>query len=140
MRKKVRSTAHRASNHALKPNPREEEIEKLVEDLNEFEEFRTKILPAIRKDLLAGLTPDELREKYASLVQARLIAEALTTPDAGKAGTLAKDILDRQYGKATEKKEVTVKYSDLDDESLDALLLSEEEDLRAMKTTGQKPN
>jgi len=104
----------------------------LLSDLNEFIEFRTKILPAIRKDLATGMSAPELRKKYAALVQARIITEALTTPDAGKATALAKDVIDRVEGKATEKKEVTVKYADVSDEELDALLMSEEAELAEM--------
>lgn len=105
------------------------ERDRLLEDLSEFEEFRTKIMPAIRRDLLAGMTAAELRSKYAALVQARLITDAITTPDAGKAATAGKDVLDRAYGKATEKKEVTHKFEDLSDQELDAILMSEEDEL-----------
>ena len=115
----------------------QKEYNKLLSDLSEFEEFREKILPAIRKDLMGGMSAPDLRKKYAALVQARIITEALTTPDAGKAATLAKDVMDRNEGKATEKKEVTIKYKDLSDDELDALLLSEEQELAEMMNRRQ---
>jgi hypothetical protein len=105
---------------------KEADLPSLLSDLAEFEEFRTKILPAIRTDLMKGLSAAELRKKYAALVQARILTEAITAPDAGKITALAKDVIDRVEGKPTEKKEVTVKYADLSDEELDAMLLSEE--------------
>lgn len=110
-----------------------EKQDKLYSDLEEFEAFREKILPAIRKDLMSGMTAAQLREKYSALVQARLITEAITTPDAAKASAAARDILDRAHGKATEKKEVTHKFADLSDQELDSILISEEEELAVIE-------
>jgi hypothetical protein len=65
-----------------------------------------------------------------------MISEALTTPDAAKAASIAKDLTDRSEGKPVERKEVTVKYADLPDEELDALLESEDAELKDMQTSG----
>ena len=138
MRNRARPKRKTPLGKVYDPSAQMDKLTDLVKDLNDFEEFREKILPAIRQDLLAGMTAEELRMKYSALVQARLITEALTTADSGKAGSLAKDILDRAHGKPAEKKEVTVKYSDVSDEELDALLLSEEADLNDMVTRGPK--
>lgn len=105
----------------------------LVDALIEFEDFRSTILPAIKKDLKAGLSAADLRKKYAGLVQARQITTALTSEDEGRASAAAKDIMDRAEGKATERKEVTHKYAELKDEELDAILQSEEEELKHME-------
>ena len=105
----------------------------LVQDLIDFEDFRDTVLPAIRRDISAGLTAKQLREKYASLVQARLLTEALSG-DSKTAITAAKDITDRQEGKATEKKEVMHKFDKMTDEELDAVLKSEQEDMADMET------
>lgn len=118
----------------------QEEKARLFEDLEEFELFRQKIIPAIRKDLLAGMSAAELRAKYAALVQARIITDAITTPDAGKASTAAKDVLDRTYGKATEKKEVTHKFADLPENELDAILESELKELGDLDADTKLPN
>lgn len=108
----------------------------MLGDLAEFEEFREKIIESVRKDLLAGMGAEELRKKYLPLITARMVSEALTTPDPGKAASIAKDLTDRSEGRPTEKKEITVKYADLPDDELDALLESEEDDLRSMTTRG----
>lgn len=109
-----------------------ERMERLLKDLTEFESFREQILPAIRKDLLSGYTAAQLREKYAAMIQARIITEALTNPDAGKANLAGKDIIDRVEGKATEKREVKHTFENLSDEELEAILKSEEEELEDM--------
>lgn len=138
MRNRARPKRKSRLGKVYDPAEQEDKLHDLVKDLKDFEEFREKILPAIRQDLMSGMDAEQLREKYSALVQARLITEALTTADSGKAGVIAKDILDRAHGKPTEKKEVTVKYADVSDDELDALLLSEEEDLANMSTTGPK--
>jgi len=106
----------------------QDNIADLVQDLRDFEDFRESVLPAIRRDITAGLTAKQLREKYASLVQARLLTEAMTG-ESKSAIAAAKDITDRQEGRATEKKEVTHKFDKMTDEELDAVLKSEEADL-----------
>lgn len=103
-------------------------MDNLIDDLIEFEDFREKILPAIRKDVASGMSAAELRTKYSSMVQARQITEALVA-----GGSAAKDIIDRTEGKPTEKREVKHTFDSMSDEELDALLLSEEEDLEDME-------
>lgn len=112
---------------------KENEMHKLIRDLTEFENFKATILPALRKDVQAGMKPKELREKYAALVQARVITAALVEPDNSKAANAAKDIIDRVEGKATERKEVTHKFKDMSDQELDAILKSEEAELEDMQ-------
>jgi hypothetical protein len=111
-------------------------MDQMISDLAEFEEFRTQIINSVRRDLLAGMPSDQLRKKYMPLITARMISEALTTPDAAKAASIAKDLTDRSEGKPTERKEITVKYADLPDEELDALLESEEAELKDIATRG----
>lgn len=110
----------------------QDEVADLVQDLVDFEDFRQTVLPAIRRDLAAGLTAKQLREKYASLVQARILTEALTSDDSKSAIAAARDVTDRVDGRATEKKEVTHKFDKMTDEELDAVLKSEEADLDDM--------
>lgn len=106
---------------------------KAIDQLAEFEEFKARILPAIQKDLKAGLSAKEIREKYAAMVQARLVTDALATEDAGKAAAIGKDVLDRVEGKATEKREVTHRYADLKEDEIDAILRSEMEELEQLE-------
>lgn len=105
---------------------------RLHKHIAEFEDYQT-ILASIRKDLKAGLTTKELQAKYAPLAQARVISEMLTNEDGSKALSAAKDLLDRVEGRATEKKEVTHRFKDMSDKELDAVLKSEEEDLKDME-------
>lgn len=108
-------------------------MDRLFSDLREFEDFRETILPAIRRDLQKGMSAKGLREKYASLIQARQITEAITSPDPRAALAAGKDVIDRAEGKAVEKQEITHKFDNLTDEEFDAVLKSEEEDLKDMK-------
>lgn len=98
---------------------------KALDDLAEFEEFKEKVLGMIRKDIYGGMTPEELRKKYASYVQGRVLTAVITEEDNGKALAAAKDILDRSEGKAKERHEHTHKYENLKEEELDSLLMSE---------------
>lgn len=101
----------------------------MIDALREFEEFRETLLPALRADIKSGMTPEAMRKKWQSIIQARLIQTAITSPDV-QAMAAAKDILDRSEGRATERKEITHRYADMKDEELDAILASEEEELR----------
>lgn len=106
---------------------------RLIDDLTEFEKYQKEVLKKIRQDIAAGMTAPELRKKYAAQIQGRMITDALTEEDKGKAATIGKDIIDRVEGKATEKKEVTHKFSEMSDKELDAILQSEESDLKDME-------
>jgi len=112
----------------------ETKMTSVISDLVEFEDFKEKILPAIKKDLMRGMTSKELREKYSALVQARQLTTAIASRDEGRASAAAKDIIDRTEGKATEHREVTHKYADLPDEELDAIIRSEEEELEFLES------
>ena len=111
--------------------PEQDSVATLIDNLTAFEDFTESILPALRRDIKAGMTPEDMRKKYASLVQARTITTAITSDD-GRAMAAAKDILDRNEGRATEKKEITHRYADMKDEELDAILQSEEDDLQQL--------
>ncbi len=106
---------------------------KLQKNLAAFEEFQGTILPDLQKDLKKGMTPAQIREKYVALLQARIITDALRTEDPAKALAVAKDLMDRVEGRATEKKEVTHKFKDMKEEELDAILKSEIEELNDME-------
>lgn len=98
---------------------------KNVDALTEFEKFRDEVLPAIRKDMLSGMSAEELYKKYQSLAAARSITIAASpTSTNGEALAAVKDILDRAGGKAKERSEVTHKMSNVPDEQLDAIILS----------------
>lgn len=111
---------------------REKKMASLMDDIAEFEEFRETTLKAIRKDIKAGMNAKAIREKYISILQGRLITDALTTEDIKEAFSIIKDIADRVEGKAKEQQEVTHRLEKLSDKELDALLQSEEEALERM--------
>lgn len=110
-------------------NYAEDRIAHAVDQLAEFEDFRDTVLPALRKDLSAGLSAEELYKKYQSLAAARGISIALTDQDSGKALSALKDILDRTQGKAVERKDVRHRLEGAKDEEIDAALLSKLQDL-----------
>ena len=95
---------------------------KLLEQLARFEWFQETIMPALQEDIREGKKAEDLREKYSSLIQAALISTALMDRDAGKRTAAAKDILDRQEGKAKERAEHTHRFEELSEEQLASLL------------------
>lgn len=105
-------------------NVAEKRMERTLDHLSEFDDFRAKLLPALRKDIESGMTAKEIREKYQATAQARLIM-ALLADDDSKAIRAAQDILDRTEGKAVERKAHVHKFQDLPEEQLDALLATE---------------
>lgn len=130
MRNGTRKTRRQAS--PRNSHSAEMKQNKLHSDLAQFEDYQT-ILKSIRQDLKNGLTEKQLQLKYAPLAQARIISEMLTNEDGAKALAAARDLLDRTNGKATEKKEVSHRFADMSDKELDAVLKSEEEDLKDME-------
>lgn len=110
-------------------NKREQSQTGILDDLAEFEDYRREVLEAVRKDIARGLNPKQIREKYQAQVQARLLTLALTSKDEKIALSASKDLIDRQEGRATERKEITGKLDLLSDEQLDAKLQTELMDL-----------
>lgn len=100
-----------------------------LDKMKAFEAFEALILPQLQADMAAGLTADQIYKKYEHLAAARAVSIVMTEKDNSKALNAAKDILDRAQGKAVEKKEVKHTLDKLPDEQLDALLLTELEDM-----------
>lgn len=104
---------------------------KALDQYREFEAFKETVLPSIQQDLYEGkLTASELYKKYEALAAARAISIAATEEDSGKAISAIKDILDRSQGRAVEKREVNHRFENLSDEELEALVMTEETDLK----------
>jgi hypothetical protein len=106
---------------------------KLHSDLVAFEHFQDEILPALRADMQAGKTAEELYSKYSALAAARGLSIALGEADASKAMSAVRDILDRTQGKAKESKEIEHRLGKLPDEQLDAFLLTQINELDAIE-------
>lgn len=102
----------------------EDSIADNLDKLAEFEEFEAHILPALRKDILSGMSGQEILDKYQAIAAARLVTTVMSDPDSSKAGTASKDILDRTLGKAKESKEIKHKFEDLPEDEIDSLLKS----------------
>lgn len=103
-------------------NKQEDEMIAKLDALSEFEDFQAQILPALKKDLAAGLSAADIMNKYQAVVAARLVSIAATSDQQNVAIAAAKDIMDRSAGKATEKLEITNKVGEMTDEEIDALL------------------
>lgn len=121
----------------LSSNAQENRMARQLDDLSEFEDFKThlskKVAQQLIKDVKSGMSAKELREKYSTYAQARQIAVALSTEDDSKADAAAQRILDRVEGKATEKKEIRHAFSEMTDDELEAILQSEEQELEDMR-------
>lgn len=112
-----------------KENKMEEKMIRSMDDLTEFEEFREAVLPALRKDLAAGMSAEEIQKKYAAYAAARTVSIATTSQDDQKALAAARDIQDRALGKAVERKKITHEMENAPEEELDAYLLSKLDDM-----------
>lgn len=100
-----------------------------LDELSVMEELLSGVLTGVRNDIKAGLPAEKIMEKYAALAAARVVTVALTDIDSGKALAASKDILDRTQGKAKEKKEITHRLEKVEEKQLDAILLTEFENL-----------
>jgi hypothetical protein len=67
-------------------------------------------------------SPCHIFKVGAAAVAARMLTIALKEPDAARALTAMKDVLDRAQGKAVEKREVKMELEGLSDSDLDARL------------------
>lgn len=101
-----------------------------LDDLAEFESFRVDILPKIQAMMKAGKPAEEIYAFSQSYAAARGVSIAMTSKDEKTALAAIKEILDRGVGKAADRLEVTTRYEKLSDEELEALLVSQEQDLQ----------
>lgn len=100
-----------------------------IASLAEYEAFVKDIPQELRQALLDGKPAAEIYQKYTNMAAVRVVQILATETDSAKALAAAKELLDRTYGKAVEKKEVTHSLEQLEDQELDALLLSELDDV-----------
>lgn len=98
--------------------------ERILDKLSLFEEFQKDLMPKMQKMLMGGASAQDIVEFAASFAAARTVTVALTSTDEGRALAASKDIIDRAHGKAKETVETTHKFDNLDEEQLDALLIS----------------
>lgn len=96
-----------------------------LDELAIQDELWTGVLQSVRDDVRKGASAEELLSKYAQLAAARVVTIAATDADSGRALSAAKDILDRSQGKAVERKQIHHKLDKVDEQQLDAILLTE---------------
>lgn len=105
-----------------------------LDELALYDEMTVGVLGALKKDLAAGMSAEEIMAKYANLAAARITSIAATEADSGKALAAAKDILDRVKGKAVERKQIHHKLENVDEKQIDAIIMSELENLQIEDT------
>lgn len=98
--------------------------ERVLDKLAAYEEFRANLSPKLQRMILDGASAEDILEESAAYAAARIATIAATEQDSSKALAAAKDIIDRTKGKAVERKELSHKFDKLDDEALDALVIS----------------
>lgn len=102
----------------------------LVEQMDLFHQFRTELLPQLQSDIERGMNAEQLAKKYSHLAMARMITVMMTEQDSAKALSAAKDVMDRGVGKAVERKKIEHSMAEMDEDQLDALILTELDDLQ----------
>lgn len=102
----------------------EERTVDVIDQLADFEEYRSQLLPELAKLVKGGAPTKDILERGKALAVARLALIAVNDADPKTALNAIKEILDRTDGKVTEKREVTHAMSQLKDEELDALVLT----------------
>ena len=112
-------TGKQKKDHSARTSPVDREAEKLAA----YEKWKIEMLPAIQRDLKAGIPANEILHKYKAIAAARKVM-ALVSENEDTAIRAAQQILDRVEGKAKEKVEHTHKYESLSDEELEAKLRS----------------
>ena len=100
-----------------------------LDTLAEYEDFRESILPALRADIKQGLTAAQIQEKYNLDVVARQISIALDEKDSARALKAIQDLRNRVEGTPVQRVEQKHKLENMDEDQLDALILSKQEAL-----------
>lgn len=95
-----------------------------IDELAVYDDLFSGVLHSLKEDIRNGLDAVAIAKKYSTLAQARVVTTALTDEDSGKALAASQDILNRAYGKATERKEIKHALADSSEEELDAVIAS----------------
>lgn len=102
---------------------------KTIDELAQFEEFKTTILPALQREVEKGTPGPELLARFQTHAAARLITIILTDPDSGRATAAIRELSDRVEGKAAQKIEQVHRFEKLSDNELDSLVTSKLKEL-----------
>lgn len=113
-------------------NGEENKMVRLVDQLNAFERFKALIPPELQAELAKGTPPEKILKKFTNFAAARVVADAIN-PSSSTGAKSAREILDRVYGKPTERSEVINKYDNLTDEQLTALVKTKKAEVAAQE-------
>lgn len=105
-----------------------------LDTLAEFESFREMFAPEIRKDIAAGMSDQQILKKYKHLAAGRL-AQIAIAGGAKESIAATRELFDRVDGKPPVKLEHTHKLQHLSDAELDALLESQQEEMKTIEAT-----
>lgn len=96
-----------------------------LEELANYEEFVAHLAPQLKKDLVSGMSSEDIYKKYSGMAAARAVAIATTERNPAVAMKAIQEVLDRALGKPTQKIEAKHRFDELSEEELDALVLAE---------------
>jgi hypothetical protein len=109
----------------------------ILDQLAEFKEFMALVPKSLRRAIIDGKSAKEIYEEFSTHAACRAVMIMMTEKDSGKALAAIKDIQDRVHGKATEHKEVKHRLDDMPPEELDAIVVSELEDIGLLEGAGE---
>lgn len=120
-----RSSRVRFKNRQTLKNTEESKRVQFLDQLAEYQSFIRDLPKELRNALLDGKPADAIYKKYENVAAVRAVQIMMTEPDSGKALAAVKDVLDRTQGKAIERKLVKHHLEELPDKELDAIIMSE---------------
>ncbi len=109
----------------LQANPEEERMFRIIEELAQFEEWSKEVPELLKRAILSGKSAPELYDQFDNVAAVRVVQILMTETDSTKALAAAKDVLDRKYGRATEKKVIKHEFEDMPDEQINSILKGE---------------
>ena len=115
----------RRTNTANSGARQEREALSRIDDVSEFEQFRSEVLPKLRQMMYRNASAKEIADFARARMLARATTIALTSVDEKTALSAVKEVLDRGDGKATETKKIEM--NKMSDEELDSLIKAEME-------------
>lgn len=96
---------------------------KMVDDLDDFKEYKESLLPKLRQMVENQTPPEEILKTVQSMAAAKL-GTMIARTDSKQTLAAIIEVLNRTVGKPTEKVESVHKFEKLKDNELDALLES----------------
>lgn len=116
----------------------EERRARSIDDLAEFDEFKSDLLPKLRQMIREGWSADKIRREVGPYIAARIAGMALLG-NIKSASTLkaAQDTMDRLEGKAVQRVEQKTIYAHMSKKELAALALQKLLDAKIIDSTGR---